>query len=75
MYYCNTFLNASFLIDDSRGKLINNFDPQAWVDAINEIMNLNNDDYQKLSNNCLQFAKENLSLEQFNEKWLKVIES
>ena len=25
----NTFLNASFLIDDSRGKLMNNFDPQS----------------------------------------------
>ncbi|WP_033160224.1 glycosyltransferase [Mycoplasmoides alvi] len=69
----NTYLNASFLIDDTRGKLIDSFDSKLWLEAINKIMNLSNNEYNQLVQNCIEFAKNNLSLEQFESKWLNLI--
>lgn len=71
----DTYLNANFLIDNSRGKLIKNFNSDEWYKAISTIINLSKEEYKQLSNNCIKFAKEHLSLEQFENKWLKAIEN
>ncbi len=69
----NTYLNASYLINDERGAIINNFNPEEWIDKIYTILNLDETQYKKLSNNCISFAKENLSFEIFEKKWLKLL--
>ncbi|WP_033160232.1 glycosyltransferase [Mycoplasmoides alvi] len=71
----NTYLNASFLIDDTRGKLIDSFDSKLWLEAINKIMNLSNNEYNQLVQNCIEFAKNNLSLEQFENRWLQIVKN
>ncbi|WP_036448957.1 glycosyltransferase, partial [Mycoplasmoides pirum] len=71
----NTYLNASYLINDERGAIINNFNPEEWIDKIYTILNLDETQYKKLSNSCISFAKENLSFEVFENKWLNLLKN
>lgn len=68
----NTFTNAKFLIDDNRGKLIDNFDTDTWIKEICNIY-FNDEKYLILSSNAIKFSKEYLSKDIFEYKWLQLL--
>lgn len=63
----DSFSNASFLIDDSRGRLIKNKSVEEFKDSI--LYLLRDKDYYKKEKNCFDFAMKNLSLDEFKKKW------
>ncbi|WP_033160237.1 glycosyltransferase family 4 protein [Mycoplasmoides alvi] len=64
-----------FFINDKRGSIINEFNPDDWVKKINHIVNLDATQYKNMSDASFKFAASELSLEKFNNKWIDLIES
>ncbi|WP_033159848.1 glycosyltransferase family 4 protein [Mycoplasmoides alvi] len=71
----DTYLNASYLIDNSRGSLIPNFNANVWLNEIEKILNLSEIEYNQLSKKCYEFAKTNLNFQEFKNKWLSLIKN
>lgn len=69
----NTFNNANLMIDDTRGRCVDNFNLNYWINEIKFFYNLNIKEYKKFVQNALNFAKENLIGEKFEEFWIKLI--
>lgn len=70
----HTFSAAKYLTNENKnGLLLNRFlTPYLAAKKINKW--LEKVDYQTVSNNCLNFAKNNLSLQQFEKSWENIID-
>lgn len=69
----NTFNNACYLVDETRGRCIDNFNVDIWAKEIEFFQNLNKEKYLNYCENALNFAKENLTVDKFKEFWIKLI--
>lgn len=69
----NTFLSASFLCDNSNGILLdknNTLDKD--ISLITDFISMSNEEYKKYAQNALNFYKNNLSYNIFEEKWINI---
>lgn len=71
----NTFINAKYLIDQTRGKCIESFDADYWIKQIIYFKNLSIEKYGEYCKNSINFAKKYLSQNQFESFWIKIIDS
>ncbi|WP_027124264.1 glycosyltransferase family 4 protein [Mycoplasmoides pirum] len=72
----NSYLNAGYLINDSRGKLLNKHDNEdIWIEEIGKFLNLSENEYFYFFNNCINFSKNNLNFEKFKNNWIDLIDS
>ena len=70
----DTFASATFFVNKNKnGFLLRpNENISEYVEQINNIYKINDEKFLQLSLNSYKFAQENLSEEQFEEKWLKI---
>ncbi len=70
----DTFASANFFAKSSAVFLIKKNDIKAFNAKIQWLRNLPQDEYQKISNHALNFAREHLSQEIFWQNWTNVLE-
>ena len=70
----NTFCSASYLVDNnSNGLLINKNDSLLKIEQkIIDLLNISEDKYFEFCKNAYRFAKQNLTDDIFNKKWLNI---
>ena len=70
----DTFCSASYLVDnDSNGLLINRNESLSVIEQkIIDLLNISEDKYFALCKNAYNFAKQNLTDETFDKKWLVI---
>lgn len=70
----NTFINAKYLIDQTRGCCIENFDIDYWIKKIIYFNNLTIEKYKEYCKNSINFAKKFLTENNFESFWTNIID-
>ncbi|MGY6171931.1 glycosyltransferase [Candidatus Mycoplasma pogonae] len=69
-----TYPSAKFLTNNNKNGILvpASASPEEFAAAVNKIYNLSDNEYQQMSQNCLEFAQQNLSFKKFKTTWTQV---
>ncbi len=69
----DTFANASYLVDETRGALMGGFDAKRWFEAIKRLDGLPQDAFTEIADACETFWRRNLTFGVFARKWIELV--